>query len=95
MANPEHLKILKQGVDAWNAWRGQNPEICPDLSEADFSGAHLRRMDLHGANLLEADWANIAWTAFGDVDLSTVKGMDTMPAPVRSAFPAMWGYRTR
>jgi uncharacterized protein YjbI with pentapeptide repeats len=32
MANPEHLKILKQGVEAWNKWREENPEVRPDLS---------------------------------------------------------------
>jgi hypothetical protein len=42
MANPEHLKILKQGVEVWNRWRIKNPSIKPDLSEADIS---LRRWD--------------------------------------------------
>ncbi|WP_448189730.1 toll/interleukin-1 receptor domain-containing protein [Azospirillum sp. sgz301742] len=31
MANPDHLKILKLGVDAWNTWRNNNPAIIPDL----------------------------------------------------------------
>ena len=31
MANPEHLEILKQGVDVWNRWREENPEVKPDL----------------------------------------------------------------
>jgi len=44
MANDEHVSLLKQGVDAWNAWRDENPDIRPDLSGADLSGAesHVR-----------------------------------------------------
>jgi len=41
MANPEHLKILHQGVAAWNAWRDQNEDIRPDLSDATLSRANL------------------------------------------------------
>jgi hypothetical protein len=26
MTNPEHLKILKQGVVVWNQWRNRNPD---------------------------------------------------------------------
>ena len=26
MANPEHLEILKQGVEQWNKWRMEYPE---------------------------------------------------------------------
>ncbi len=26
MANPEHLGILKQGVEVWNQWREENQE---------------------------------------------------------------------
>ena len=38
MANDEHVAMLKKGVAAWNAWRGQNLDILPDLSEANLSG---------------------------------------------------------
>jgi uncharacterized protein YjbI with pentapeptide repeats len=31
MADKEHLRILQQGVDAWNQWRAEHPEIQPDL----------------------------------------------------------------
>jgi hypothetical protein len=43
MANPEHLDILKQGVEAWNAWRNQNRDLMliPDLADADLIQAPL------------------------------------------------------
>jgi TIR domain/Pentapeptide repeats (8 copies) len=60
MANPEHLAILKQGVEQWNKWRDEHPDVVPSLSKADLSGADLRKAnlglaDLGGANLLNAD----------------------------------------
>ncbi len=54
MANPEHLAILKQGVEAWNAWREENPEIEPELWEVDLQGADLQGADLDDANLDDA-----------------------------------------
>ena len=27
MANDEHVALLKQGVEAWSAWRDENPHI--------------------------------------------------------------------
>jgi uncharacterized protein YjbI with pentapeptide repeats len=46
MANKEHLGILKQGVEAWNRWRKENPKILSDLTRAK-----LTKADLYGANL--------------------------------------------
>jgi hypothetical protein len=70
MANPEQVKVLRQGVEAWNKWRLRNPEIIPDLIEADLleanlslatlcgaklNGARLSDADLNGADLRRAD----------------------------------------
>jgi uncharacterized protein YjbI with pentapeptide repeats len=56
MANDEHLWNLKRGVDKWNKWRKDNPEILPnlqgaDLIKADLSGANLEEANLQGAFL--------------------------------------------
>jgi uncharacterized protein YjbI with pentapeptide repeats len=54
MANVEHLKILKQGVTAWNHWRSQHPDVLPDLTAANLDGALLREAYLEGADLAGA-----------------------------------------
>ncbi|WP_165828019.1 hypothetical protein [Rhodovulum sp. BSW8] len=37
MGNPEHLKWLLEGVEAWNA-RRQRDDFMPDLSGMDIRG---------------------------------------------------------
>ena len=59
MANQEHVKIIKQGVKPWNRWRNENPDIQPDLSEADLrgeglGGANLSNTLLEGVKLARA-----------------------------------------
>jgi uncharacterized protein YjbI with pentapeptide repeats len=51
MANPEHLTILKKGVEVWNRWRKTSSNIHPDLSGADLSGMDLQKISLNGSNL--------------------------------------------
>jgi len=50
MPNEKHFEIIKQGVEEWNKWRGENPEIEPDLSDIDLSD-----MKLNNANLSDTD----------------------------------------
>jgi hypothetical protein len=57
MANPEHVEILKQGVDVWNAWREENLDVQPDLTDVDLSGACLSQARLSNASL---NFANLA-----------------------------------
>ncbi len=54
MANEEHLAILEQGVEVWNQWREENPEMRPDPSGVNLSGLSLPRANLYEANLDEA-----------------------------------------
>jgi uncharacterized protein YjbI with pentapeptide repeats len=54
MPNPEHLAILKQGVEAWNQWRQENAGIEPNLTFADGNKLDLTRADLHRADLRNA-----------------------------------------
>ncbi len=77
MANPEHLEQLKKGVKSWNAWREQNPDIKPDLREADLSGVNLvgtnlSHTDLEKANLSSADLieTNLSSAYLSRADLS-------------------------
>ena len=130
MANPEHLDILKQGVNAWNQWRVEYHDITPDLSvtiligeelsdanlsdanlvatdlslanlrnanlssaeligtnlrnanlsDADLRNANLRNANLSKAILIDADlsYSKTEDTTFGSVDLSNVKGFETV-----------------
>jgi hypothetical protein len=77
MADPEYHRILKQSVKAFNEWRKKNPDITPNLSLADLSGANLRkadlsRADLSGANLRKADLsrANLSKANLSRADLT-------------------------
>jgi uncharacterized protein YjbI with pentapeptide repeats len=53
MANEEHVAQLNKGADSWAVWRKENPNIRPDLSEADLQNWDLCEADLSGANLCE------------------------------------------
>src|SRR6266852_6514303 len=82
MANPEHLAILRLGVEQWNLWREQHPVFRPDLSRASLLGADLRKANLGRANLnaaylvkanlLGADlsFANLVGASLSAADLS-------------------------
>jgi hypothetical protein len=49
MANPEHVKKLKEGVVAWNAWR-KTSDGSPDLSAVKLVGDSLRDYDLRSVD---------------------------------------------
>jgi hypothetical protein len=62
MANNNQLQLIKRGIDIWNAWRKQNPDMEIDLTETDLSGMNLSKGNFFEATLSE--------TNFSDANLS-------------------------
>jgi uncharacterized protein YjbI with pentapeptide repeats len=89
MANEEHLRILDQGVEAWNRWRDKNRDVQPDLIEADLSEADLSRADLSEADLVGANLrgAYLGEADLGKADLSgaNLRGANLSGANLRGA----------
>jgi uncharacterized protein YjbI with pentapeptide repeats len=94
MANPEHVKRLKQGVGVWNKWREKNFEVEPNLSGANLisanlsnailvativSDAILTRADLCGADLTNADLSG------ANLNSAILKGADLTNADLNGA----------
>ena len=55
MADKEQVEILRNGIDVWNTWRDESPNISPDLKRINLSKAELSRANLRGADLTGAD----------------------------------------
>jgi uncharacterized protein YjbI with pentapeptide repeats len=58
MANKVHLRVIKRGTDAWNDWRKLNPQIVPDLTNADLVGVELCGANLSCADFTQASLSN-------------------------------------
>lgn len=50
MVNVKHQDVLDKGVEAWNQWRKENPNIQPDLSRSDLTGKKLDEADFTKVN---------------------------------------------
>jgi len=89
MADQQHLDLLKQGVEAWNQWRREHPEIRPDLRDANLRQAHLSRAFLAGADLTEAFLAGAdlteAFLTGADLTGAGLVGVDLSRATLREA----------
>lgn len=99
MANPNHLKILKRGVDAWNRWwenrlarkldtqEEDSAEATSPLGQLTISSSRLRRADLRGADLSHMDLAGINFSEVGllDTDLTEANLVGAVMPGVRMA----------
>lgn len=61
MPDQEQLELLKQGVEVWNRWRSENPQV-----EIDLSGSTIEFIDLNEVNLSEA---NLSYVYFCYINL--------------------------
>jgi hypothetical protein len=57
MADPEHIKIVKQGAEAIRQWQVQHPDIQLNLERADLVQVNLAGANLAGADLTRANLA--------------------------------------
>jgi hypothetical protein len=79
VANKEHLARLKQGVEAWNQWRDENPDIRPDLTRANLIGATLIGVNLTAATVRRANFTR------ADLTDATLIGADLTRATLTGA----------
>jgi uncharacterized protein YjbI with pentapeptide repeats len=55
MTNQEPWAILMQGLEVWNRWRKENPDVKVKFGNAMLIGANLRRFDLSKIYFREAE----------------------------------------
>jgi hypothetical protein len=84
MANQEHLDILKSGVETWNRWRKERPEVAVDLSHADLAlrdlaEANFASVNFQGANL------NAAILSRAELENADLSGANLRLAHLREA----------
>ena len=89
MADAQHLSILKQGVQAWNRWRRDNPAVRPNLRKARLDDRDLSHVDLSDANLRRADFSRSnlshAYLRRADFRRATLCGATLRDADLTSA----------
>jgi hypothetical protein len=68
MADAEQLQILERGVECWNTWRRQHPDVGINLTEANLSNNwHLSGVNFRYASLIAA---NLSGSTLAGADLS-------------------------
>ena len=85
MANQQHLAILRQGVDVWNKWRKEHPNVQPDFSTANLRETILSYADLSYANLHKADLSG-AYLSFAYLRDADLRNADLSGAYLRDTY---------
>ena len=80
MAKREHLEILRQGVEKWNQWREEYPDIAPDLTGACLRDINIPNANLQSVQLSKADLVRInlrgANLSYSNISQSNINGSD-------------------
>jgi uncharacterized protein YjbI with pentapeptide repeats len=85
MANQEQLnRLLNEGVEAWNKWRKENPDIHIDLRESDLSGITPRSVSFMKADLVHVNFSRTDLTN-ANLNQSKVIGANLSEAKLNHA----------
>jgi hypothetical protein len=92
MANQDHIAIVRQGLEVWNNWRKDNPEVRPDLSGADLTWMRTPNMIFVPDGIEFSVGINFSNVDLGGADLSgsnltfaNFKGANLSEASLRKA----------
>ena len=90
MANKKHLKILRKGVEKWNSWKRKNPNLYPDLKQANLCNLNLNGIDFSYTDLNYAV-INHSYLRRANLIAANLKGAnlcmsDLQGADLRTAF---------
>ncbi|MDA0690994.1 MAG: pentapeptide repeat-containing protein [Nitrospinae bacterium] len=79
MADENHLSLINKGAEVWNDWVEKNPDVVPDLFQADLRGKQLSKFNLQKANLKEAKLqsCNLNNAVLSDAKLRKAKLQET------------------
>jgi hypothetical protein len=50
VADENHLSLINKGAEVWNDWVEKNPDVVPDLFQADLRGKQLSKFILKKPN---------------------------------------------
>jgi uncharacterized protein YjbI with pentapeptide repeats len=78
VADQEHIQVLRQGYEAWNRWREENPNVKPDLSQLDFET--IREICPVGPDL---SWYNLS---SADLRMSSIRNTATANTSFENAY---------
>ena len=87
MFDQEHLALIMQGVDVWNAWRWERRGLQPHLAGAALGHSILRGIDLNHIEYADDDYADLDGIDFHCADLqdATFQGAHINHANLRNA----------
>lgn len=83
----EHLALIMQGVDIWNAWRWERRGLQPHLAGAALGHSILRGIDLNHIEYADDDYADLDGIDFHGADLqhASFQGAHINHANLRNA----------
>ena len=80
----KHMQILESGVENFNSWRQEHPDVVPNLMAVDLSEMDLRGVNFEGAKLIGANLSEVNLKK-ADLRNADLRGADMKEADLTGA----------